>query len=110
MIHTCIAPSSSEPPGVPGTTSLAISKPSAAKLATMTSPANAVAAIRDHWLCRTIRRGFVAISAASRANSMIGTANRGPSSNDFGSSAYTTAANSTAKAGGIRFSPAALRR
>ena len=45
----------------------------------MTSPADAVAAIRDHRLCRTIRRGFVAISAASSANSMIGTANRGPS-------------------------------
>ena len=29
--------------------------------------ANALAAIRDHRLCRTIRRGFVAISDASSA-------------------------------------------
>ena len=87
VIHTCIAPSSSEPPDVLEATSLAISMPSAARLATMTSPADAVAAIRDHRLCRTIRRGFVATGAASSANSMIGMANRGPTSNDCGSSA-----------------------
>jgi hypothetical protein len=87
VIQTCIAPSSSEPPDAFEATSLAISMPSAVRLATMTSPARAVAAIRDHRLCRTIRRGFVAISAASSASSMIGMANRGPSSNYCGSSA-----------------------
>jgi hypothetical protein len=76
---------------VVGATSLAISKPSAAKFGNDDESSQRKAAIRDHRLCRTIRRGFVAISAASSAassaNSMIGMANRGPTSNDSGSSA-----------------------
>ena len=68
------------------------------------------AAVRDQRLCRTIRRGLVRTTAASKTSSTMGIANRGPNSNDSGSNAYATMATNTAKAGGSRFSPAAVRR
>ena len=74
-------------PSAPLPDSSEISRPSDAKLVTIMTRASPMEAVRDHDVCRVMRRGLVATSAIRRSTSTQGITSRAVNWSEDGSSA-----------------------